>query len=141
MKNKKNNKGKKVNFSPREWTAIAAGAVVFFASVATALSLPTLNTLEPWVGWSLAVAAIAGMLLFVGTTVRALLQTDTEGIERQEASRAALIAVLFIVVAGFGYALLEAFAGMPRMTAAVPAVAAGLVWMIAFVWDRPQGDV
>ncbi|WP_156892672.1 hypothetical protein [Corynebacterium sputi] len=47
-----------------------------------------------------------------------------------------MIAVLFTVVAGLVYALPEAFAGMPRLTAAVPAVAAALVWMIAFAWNR-----
>lgn len=131
---------KKEKLSPREWVAITTGAALFFAGVITAIALPTLSSLEPWVGWSLAVTAILGLLLLVVTTVRALLRTDTEGVERQDAARAAMIAVLFTVVAGFSYALLEAFAGLPRLTAAVPAVAAGLVWMIAFAWNRPQGD-
>lgn len=132
---------KNEKLSPREWVATTAGTALFFASVITAVALPTLSSLEPWVGWLLAVTAILGLLLLVVTTVRALLRTDTEGIERQDAARAALIAVLFTVVAGFSYALLEAFVGLPRLTAAVPAVVTGLVWMIAFAWNRPQGDV
>lgn len=131
----------KEKLRPREWLCLAAGTVVFFASTATAIALPPLDSLEAWVGWTLAIAAILGMLLFVATTVRALLRTDTEGVERQDAARAAMIAVLFTVVAGFAYALLEAFAGMPRLTAAAPAVVAALVWMIAFAWNRPDGDV
>ncbi|MGC5616136.1 hypothetical protein [Georgenia sp. Z1491] len=131
---------KKEKLSPSEWVAVTAGTALLFASVITAVALPTLGSLEPWVGWSLAAAAILGLLVLTATTVRALLRTDTEGVERQDAARAALVAVLFVVVAGLGYALLEAFAGLPRLTAAVPAVTAALVWMVAFVWDRPQGD-
>src|SRR5699024_4214453 len=97
--------------------------------------------LPSWTGWALAVAAILGLVLMVATTVRALLRTDTVGVERQETARASMVAVLVIVVAGYSYALLEAFAGLPRLTAAVPATAAALVWMIAFAWNRPQGDV
>lgn len=50
-----------------------------------------------------------------------------------------MVTVLVIVVAGLGYALLEAFAGLPRVTAAVPAAAAALVWVIAFAWARDRG--
>lgn len=127
--------------SGREWFAVVTGLVVFLASTVIAVVLPPLDTLPPWPGWVLAVAAILGLLLLVITTVRALLRTDTEGVERQEAARASMIAVLVIVVAGYAYALLEGFAGLPRLTAAAPATAAGLVWMIAFAWNRPEGDV
>lgn len=127
--------------SVREWFAVIAGTVVFFASVVVALALPPLDTLPPWAGWVLAVAAILGLLLLVTTTVRALLRTDTEGIERQDAARASMIALLVLVVGGYAYALLEGFAGLPRLTAAAPATAAALVWMIAFAWNRPDGDV
>lgn len=114
---------------------------MFMACTVTAVVLSPLDTLPAWSGWGLAVAAILGLVLMVATTVRALLRTDTEGVERQEATRASMIAVLVIVVAGYSYALLEAFAGLPRLTAAAPATAAALVWMIAFAWNRPQGDV
>lgn len=127
--------------SAREWFAIVAGTIAFFASVVVAIALSPLNTLPPWAGWVLAIAAILGLLVLVTTTVRALLRTDTEGIERQDAARASMIAVLVLVVAGYSYALLEAFTGLPRLTAAVPATAAALVWMIAFAWSRPDGDV
>ena len=127
--------------SAREWSAVVAGLVVLLASTVVAVALPPLDTLPPWTGWVLAVAAILGLLLFVTTTVRALLRTDTEGVERQEAARASMIAVLVIVVAGYAYALLEGFAGLPRLTAAAPATVAALVWMIAFAWKRPGGDV
>ena len=72
--------------------------------------------------------------------MRGLLRTDTEGVERQDAARASMIVVLVIVMAGFAYALLEAFAGLPRMTAAAPAAATALVRMIAFAW-RLRGGV
>lgn len=127
--------------SVREWVAVVAGLVVFLASTLLAVVLPPLDSLPPWTGWLLAVAAILGLLLLVTTTVRALLRTDHEGVERQEAARASMVAVLVIVVAGYAYALLEGFAGLPRLTAAVPATAAALVWMIAFAWNRPEGDV
>lgn len=127
--------------STREWLAVVAGLVVFLASTVVAVALPPLDTLPSWTGWVLAVAAIFGLLVMVTTTARALLRTDTEGVERQEAARAAMIAVLVVVVAGYAYALLEAFAGLPRLTAAAPATAAALAWMIAFAWNRPEGDV
>lgn len=128
------------NFSTREWFAVVTGTVVFFAGAVIGVVLSGLDTLPAWAGWSLAVAAILGLLLLVGTTVRGLLRTDTEGVEHQDAARASIITVLVIVVAGFAYALLEAFAGLPRVTAAVPAAATGLVWMIAFAWQRPGGE-
>ena len=127
--------------SVREWFGVVTGTALFFASVVVAVALPPLDTLPPWAGWVLAVAAILGMLLLVTTTVRALLRVDHQGVERQDAARASMIAVLVLVVAGYAYALLEAFAGLPRLTAAAPATAAALVWMIAFAWKRPEGDV
>lgn len=132
---------KREKLSIREWFAVVVGTLLFFASTVVAVALPPLDTLPPWTGWVLAVAAILGLLLLVTTTVRTLLRTDIEGVERQEAARASMIAVLVLVVSGYAYALLEAFAGLPRLTAAVPATAAALVWMIAFAWNRPEGDV
>ncbi|MEU6072191.1 hypothetical protein [Micromonospora sp. NPDC047074] len=124
----------------RDWVAVTAGTVVFFAGAVLAGVLYALDALPRWAGWSLAVVAIAGLVLLVGTTVKALLRGDTEGVERQDAARASMVAVLVIVVAGFAYSILEAFAGLPRMTAAVPAAAAGLVWMIAFSWGHFGGE-
>lgn len=51
-----------------------------------------------------------------------------------------MITVLVVVVAGFAYSLLEAFRGMPRLTAAVPAAVAGLTWMVSFAWGRWGGE-
>lgn len=127
--------------SVREWFAVVAGTVLFFVGTVVAGVLHALDTLPPWAGWVLAVSAIFGLLLLVMTTVQAALRVDHEGVERQDAARASLIAVLVLVIAGYAYALLEAFAGLPRVTAAVPATAAALVWMIAFAWNRPDGDV
>lgn len=127
-------------FSGREWFATVTGAVVFFAGAVTAGVLYALDALPIWAGWCLAVAAIVGLLMLMGASVRGLLRTDTEGVERQDAARASMIAVLVIVVAGFAYALLEAFAGLPRLTAAVPAALTAVVWMIAFAWNRRGGE-
>ncbi|MET8575102.1 hypothetical protein [Streptomyces sp. NPDC005012] len=128
------------NFSVREWVLLASGAVTFFAGAVAAGVLHARDALPSWAGWVLAILAIAGLVLLVGVTARALLRGDTEGVERQDAARASMVTVLVVVVAGFGYALLEAFAGLPRVTAAVPAAAAGLVWMITFAWGRPGGE-
>lgn len=128
------------SLSVREWAAVIAGTVVFFAGAVVAGVLYAFDALPTWAGWVLAVAAIAGLVLLVGTTVRALLRGDTEGVERQDAARASMVTVLVVVVAGFAYALLEAFVGLPRVTAAVPAAAAGVVWMIAFAWGRWGGE-
>lgn len=127
-------------FSGREWFTAVAGAVVFFAGAVTAGVLYALDALPIWAGWCLAVVAIVGLLMLMGASVRGLLRTDTEGVERQDAARASMIAVLVIVVAGFAYALLEAFAGLPRLTAAVPAALTAVVWMIAFAWNRRGGE-
>lgn len=122
--------------SVREGFATIAGVVLFFGAAVLAGILYALDELPIWAGWSLAVMAIGGLLLLVGTTVKALLRGDTEGVERQDAARASMVTVLVIVLAGFAYALLEAFAGLPRLTAAVPSAAAALVWTIAFTSRR-----
>lgn len=124
----------------KEWVAVVAGAVVFFAGATLAGVLYAMDALPLAVGWVLAVVAIAGLVLLVATTVRALLRGDTEGVERQDAARASMVAVLVIVVSGFAYSLLEAFAGLPRVTAAVPAALSGLVWVIAFNRGRLAGE-
>lgn len=126
--------------SVREWFSVITGFVAFFGGALAAVILNVSNSLPPWSGWVLAVVAILGLLLLVATTVRALLRVDREGVEYRDAARASMVAVLVLVVGGFAYALLEAFAGFPRVTAAVPAVAAALVWMIAFALNRPDGD-
>jgi uncharacterized membrane protein len=128
------------NFSVREWGLLASGTVTFFAGAVAAGVLQAQDALPSWAGWVLAVLAIAGLVLLVGVTVRALSRGDTEGVERQDAARASMVTVLVVVVAGFAYALLEAFAGLPRVTAAVPGAPAGLVWMITFTWGRPGGE-
>lgn len=128
------------SLSVREWGAVVAGTVAFFVGAVVAGVLYALDMLPAWAGWLLAVVAILGLVSLVTTTVKALLRGDTEGVERQEAARASMVTVLVIVVAGFAYSLLEAFAGLPRLTAAVPAAAAGLVWVIAFSWSRWGGE-
>lgn len=128
------------NLSVREWIAVVSGTVVFFAGTVVAGVLNALGVLPVWAGWALAVVAIMGLVLLIVTTVRAVLRGDTEGVERQDAARASMVTVLVVVVAGFAYSLLEGFAGLPRVTAAVPAAAAGLVWMIVFSWGRWGGE-
>ncbi|MEV7230602.1 MULTISPECIES: hypothetical protein [Polymorphospora] len=128
------------SLSVRERVAVVAGTVMFFAGAVVAGVLHALDALPPWAGWALVVAANLGLVLLVAATVKALLRGDTEGVERQDATRASMVTVLVIVVAGFGYALLEAFVGAPRVTAAVPAAAAALVWTIAFAWGRLAGE-
>lgn len=128
------------NLSAREWIAVGTGTAAFFAGAVVAGVLYALDALPPWAGGVLAVVAILGLVLLMTTTVGALLRGDTEGVERQDAARASMVAVLVIVVAGFAYSLLEAFAGLPRVTAAVPAAAAGLVWVVAFSWGRLGGE-
>ncbi|MCC4908392.1 hypothetical protein [Microbacterium sp. cx-59] len=124
------------DFSKRERAAVVTGTVVFFAGAVAAGVLHAQGVLPAWAGWALAVIAIAGLVLLVATTLRALLRGDTEGVERQDAARASMVTVVIIVVAGFAYSLLEAAVGLPRVTAAVPAAAAGAVWMVAFAWGR-----
>jgi len=128
------------DLSVREWVAVTAGTVAFFAGAVVAGVLYALDVLPAWAGWMLAVVAIAGLVLLVATTVRALLRGDTEGVERQDAARASMVTVLVIVISGFAYSLLEAFAELPRVTAAVPAAVAGLVWVSAFSWSRRGGE-
>ena len=128
------------NFNVRERILVVAGTAAFFAGVGAALTLSLRGELPLWAGSTLAVVAIAGMVALVGTTVRALTRGDTEGVEQQHAARASMVTVLVVVVAGFGYSLLEAFAGLPRVTGAAFGVAAGLVWMIVFAWQRPGGE-
>ena len=69
--------------------------------------------LPTWAGATLAALAIAGLVLLVATTLRATLREDTEGVERQDAARASMVAVVVTVVAGLAYSLLEAFGGFP----------------------------
>ncbi|RII11179.1 hypothetical protein DSC45_29400 [Streptomyces sp. YIM 130001] len=126
--------------SLREWVLVVAGTTAFLAGAVAAGVLYALDELPPWAGWTLALVAISGLLSLVGTTVRAMLRGDTEGVERQDAARASMVTVVIITVAGLAYALLEAFAGLPRLTAAMPAAAAVLVWVIAFTWGRPSGE-
>lgn len=126
--------------SVREWVSAIVGTAVFFAGAVAAGVLYALDALPMWAGWALAIVAVVGMVLLIATTVRALLRGDTEGVERQDAARASMVTVLVIVVAGFAYSLLEAFAGLPRATAAVPAAVAGLVWVVAFSWGRRGGE-
>ena len=128
------------SLSAREWVAVIAGTAAFFAGAVTAGVMYALGARPAWAGWALAVVAMLGLMLLVAATVRALLRGDTEGVERQDAARASMVTVLVVVVAGFAYSLLEAFAGLPRVTAAVPAAAAGLVWMITFAWGRWGGE-
>ncbi|WP_424449464.1 hypothetical protein [Microbacterium arborescens] len=126
--------------STRQWLAIATGAIAFFAGAVVMGFMSALDSLGPTTGWIVTVASISGLVLMIGTVVHALLSGDTEGVERQDAARASMITVLVVVVAGFAYSLLEAFTGMPRLTAAVPAAVAGLTWMVSFAWGRWGGE-
>lgn len=129
------------HLSGREWTAIVVGFVAFVGGVVLGAVMYAREALPVWGGWAISLVAILGLVLMVATTVRATLRGDTEGVERQDAGAAAMVAVLFIVVVGFSYSLLEAFVGLPRVTAAVPAALAGLVWMLLFAWRQHENEV
>ncbi|GAA1290445.1 hypothetical protein [Brachybacterium alimentarium] len=127
-------------FSLREWVAVVAGTAGFFGCTIAAAVLHARDVLPTWAGATLAALAIAGLVLLVATTLRATLREDTEGVERQDAARASMVAVVVTVVAGLAYSLLEAFGGFPRLTAAVPAAVTGAVWVVAFTWDHWRGE-
>jgi hypothetical protein len=114
------------------WTIGIGGIAVFFLGVATVMTLSINNTLSQWLGITVITVACVGLAVFVYQLVTGIFHTDTEGVERQYAGTAAFISLVTLGVGGVSYSLLEAFAGLPRLTAAVPAVAAGCVWMI--VW-------
>lgn len=119
------------DFSKREWVGLAASLALFVALIAVGIML---SPLSPWVGGPLAVAATVSFAVFVGITVRALRRLDHEGVEREVVAQACMVTVLVVVVAGFGYSLLEGFAGLPRLTGAAMSVFAGLVWMFSWTW-------
>lgn len=123
----------------REWVAVVVGILAFFAGTVSAALLHADGTPPSWAGWALALTAIIGIIVAVTTLVRGLLRGDTEGVERQDAARASMITVLVIVVGGFGYSLLEAFAGLPRVTTALLAAVAATIWVTVFSW--PQSNV
>lgn len=95
------------------------------------------NAFEQTPTWSTGIlggGAVAALLIFFGVTVRATRRQDHVGVERENAARASMVTVLVIVAGGLGYSLLEAFAGAPRLTAAVVSAAAGLVWILSWTW-------
>ncbi|UFU04360.1 hypothetical protein LQF12_07215 [Ruania suaedae] len=123
------------DFTKRERVGLAASFALFVALAAVGIALfNVLRPLSPWVGAPLGVAATASLAAFVAITVRATRRQDNEGVEREVAAQASMVTVLVVVIAGFGYSLLEAFAGVPRLTAAVMSAFAGLVWMSSWTW-------
>lgn len=116
-----------------------AGFVAYFGGIVVATVLISRDALPLWGGWTLGLVAILGLVVFAATLLRGLLRGDTEGVERENAGRAAMLAVVVVLIAGFSYALLEAFVGLPRLTAAAPGVLAGLVWMLNFAWLQREG--
>ncbi|WP_298251237.1 hypothetical protein [uncultured Arthrobacter sp.] len=117
-------------------------AVVFLASLIsyvllTVLAIVLYNTADQVPTWWTAVlggGAIAALAVFFGVTIRATHRQDQVGVERENVARASMVTVPVVVVGGFGYSLLEAFAGAPRMTTAVVSAAAGLIWILT--WAR-----
>lgn len=123
------------DFTKRERVGLAASFSLFVALTAVGIVLfNVLRPLSPWVGAPLGVAATASLAAFVGITVRAMSRQDNEGVEREVAAQASMVTVLVVVIAGFGYSLFEAFAGVPRLTAAVTSTFAGLVWVFSWTW-------
>lgn len=114
------------------WTIGISGFAVFVLGVATALMLYAFDALNQWVGTTVVTVACLGLAAFVYQIVVGMSRADSEGVERQHAGRAAFISLVTLGIGGLSYSLLEAFAGLPRLTAAVPAVAAVCVW--AFAW-------
>lgn len=117
-------------------------AIVFPASLIcyvllTVLAIVLYNAADQVPTWWTAVlggGAIAALAGVFGVTIRATHRQDQVGVERENAARASMVTVPVVVVGGFGYSLLEAFAGAPRMTAAVVSAAAGLIWVLTWAW-------
>lgn len=123
------------DFTKPERVGLAVSFVLFVAL--TAVGIILFNVLRPiplLVGAPVGLCAIAALAAFVGITVRALRRQDNEGVEREVAAQASMITVLVVAVAGFGYSLLEGFAGAPRVTAAAMSTLVGLVWMASRAW-------
>jgi len=121
-----------------EWLAAVGGFVLFVGGAVAAGVLHARDSLTVPGGAILAVVAIVGEMALVGAAVRALLRSDTEGVERQDAAAASMVTVLVVVVGGLAYSLLEAFAGLPRVTAAVPAAVALATWVVSWTWLRGE---
>jgi hypothetical protein len=113
------------------YVLLTVGAVILYNAVGQA---PT------WSTGVLAGGAVAALIAFFGVAVRATRRQDQEGVEREHAARASMVSVLVIVAGGLSYSLLEAFAGAPRLTAALFAAATGLVWILVWTWlSRERG--
>lgn len=126
------------NIRVHEHVSAIGGASAFFSGAVVAGVLSALDRLQPWMGWTLSVLAVVGLVVLVSGTVSALLRGDTEGVERQNAARASMAATLVVAVSGLGYAIFEAFAGVPRLTSAVPAAVTILVWVVVYTWKQPR---
>jgi hypothetical protein len=94
----------------------------------------SVGSMPDWVGGLVGVGAVLSLLVFVTSTAKSISGEDREGVEWANAGLAAMVTASVIVVGGFSYSLLEAFAGLPRLTGAVYAAVAGLVWIITMTW-------
>lgn len=120
-------------FTKHQWWGASIGFVLFIGATVTGALLYAAIAPLPWLtGLLLAVVAIFGLVLFVGVVVHALLREGNEGVEAQAAARASIVTVLVTIVGGVAYSLLEAFVGVPRVTAAMMAAIAGFVWVLSY---------
>lgn len=123
------------DFTARERLGLGAGTALYLAL--TTVGIVLFNIMEPiplWLGVLVGGGASAGLIALVGITVRATRRRDNEGVEREVAAQASMVTVLVLGIAGLSYSLLEAFAGAPRVTAAVMSAFAGLVWVCTWTW-------
>lgn len=123
------------DFTNLERASLVGSLVAYL--LLTSLAIILYNTMEQTPTWStglLGGGAAVSLIAFFGVTVQATRRQDQEGVERENAARASMVTVLVIVASGFSYSLLEAFAGAPRLTAAVASAVAGLVWMLTWTW-------
>ncbi|MHA7191871.1 hypothetical protein ACX80N_16425 [Arthrobacter sp. MDT2-16] len=123
------------NFTRPETAGLLGSLAAYVLLTVWAVILYNTSELAPtWSTGVLGGGAVAALLVFFGVTVRATRRQDQEGVERENAARASMVTVLVVVAGGLSYSLLEAFAGAPRLTAAVIAAAAGLMWILAWTW-------
>ncbi len=117
---------------PRRETVVLVGFLAL--AVLGVVLVGGSGPLPLWAGALLGGGATAALVAFVGTTLRAMVRQDDEGVESQVAARASMVTAPVVVVAGMGCSLLEGFVGAPRLTAAWASVLAGSVWVMSWTW-------
>lgn len=123
------------NFTRAEAVSLVGSLLAYVLfTVGAVILYNALGQAPAWSTGILAGGAVVALIAFFGVAVRATRRQDQEGVEREHAARASMVSVLVMVAGGLSYSLLEAFAGAPRLTAAVFAAAMGLVWILVWTW-------